>query len=207
MLLEHTRIPGIVGPKLRDCCGGNVVGRSTVRSVPVPPRVRAIPWVVLEDEVIAQIAESLPELTPNRGSIDSGERGIAVRSSRNGESGRGRMGGAPPRSRLAERQRHGDRGEELPTSEHQRLPGYGSPRQASREIRLRNPADIQQARRLFERHRRASGLRWWSPYEASWMNVTLFDRARSALRVSSVRALTVDDTDVTEAADFFALRA
>jgi hypothetical protein len=63
-----------------------------------------------------------------------------------------------------------------------------------------------QARSRFERHPRASGLRWWSTYEASWMNLTIFDRAASALRVRSVRALTVADTAVIEAAEFFGLR-
>jgi len=39
------------------------------------------------------------------------------------------------------------------------------------------------------------------------MNVTLFDRAASQLRVHSVRALGVDDPAVMEAADFVGLRA
>ena len=38
------------------------------------------------------------------------------------------------------------------------------------------------------------------------MNVTLFDRAATKLRVHSVRALTLDDPAVIEAADFFGLR-
>jgi hypothetical protein len=63
-----------------------------------------------------------------------------------------------------------------------------------------------QARRLHDRHPAASGLQWWSTYEALWMNVTLFDRAATKLRVRSVRALTLDDPAVIEAADFFAFR-
>jgi hypothetical protein len=63
-----------------------------------------------------------------------------------------------------------------------------------------------QARRLYERHRDAVGLRWWSTYESTWANLTLFDRASDVLRVRSVRALAVDDPDVIEAADFFGLR-
>jgi hypothetical protein len=63
-----------------------------------------------------------------------------------------------------------------------------------------------QARRLHDRHPAASGLQWWSTYEALWMNVTLFDRAATKLRVRSVRALTLDDPAVIEAADFFGLR-
>jgi hypothetical protein len=63
-----------------------------------------------------------------------------------------------------------------------------------------------QARRLHERHTRAAGLSWWSSYEALWMNVTLFDRAAGALRVRLVRALSIDDAAVAEAARFFELR-
>ena len=85
------------------------------------PRARAVPRVVLEDEVIAQIAELPAELTSNLGNVDIGERRIAVRISRNCESGRARMGRAPPCGRLSESQRHGERGEELPSSEHWRL--------------------------------------------------------------------------------------
>jgi hypothetical protein len=45
------------------------------------------------------------------------------------------------------------------------------------------------ALRLFQRHRRATGLRWWSTIEASWINLTIFDRARRRLRVRSVELL------------------
>lgn len=64
-----------------------------------------------------------------------------------------------------------------------------------------------QARRLYERHANAAGLRWWSTYESTWANVTLFERSSDALRVQSVRALAIDDPDVLEAADFFGLRS
>ena len=62
-----------------------------------------------------------------------------------------------------------------------------------------------QAHTLHERYVRAAGLRWWSSYEALWMNVTLFDRAAPLLRLSSVRALAVGDAAVVEAAHFFGL--
>ena len=52
----------------------------------------------------------------------------------------------------------------------------------------------------------AAGLRWWSRWEALWANVTLFDRAAPALRLATVRALTLDDPAVLEAADLFGLR-
>ena len=64
-----------------------------------------------------------------------------------------------------------------------------------------------QARQLYELHRDALGLRWWSTYESTWANLTIFDRASASLRVRSVRALVVDDPDVIEAADFFGLRS
>lgn len=63
-----------------------------------------------------------------------------------------------------------------------------------------------QARRLHDHHAAATGLRWWSTYESLWMNVTLFDRAATQLRVQSVRALTVEDPAVVETADFLGLR-
>ena len=60
-----------------------------------------------------------------------------------------------------------------------------------------------QARLLYERHARAVGLRWWSSYEALWINVTLFDRGAGRLRVRSVRSLAIDDPAVIEAAQIF----
>ena len=76
-------------------------------------------------------------------------------------------------------------------------------RVATRDRRVTQP----QALALYVRHRRAAGVRWWSTYEGVWMNVTLFDRAISQLHVRAVRALTVEDPAVVEAADFFGLRA
>jgi hypothetical protein len=63
-----------------------------------------------------------------------------------------------------------------------------------------------QARALFAAHPDAAGIRWWSTYEATWINVTLFDRAAARLRVNDVRALTVADAAVVEAAQFFAMQ-
>ena len=62
-----------------------------------------------------------------------------------------------------------------------------------------------QARRLHAQHVAAAGLRWWSTYEALWVNVTLFDRAAARLRVASVQILTMGDPAVLEAAQFFGL--
>jgi hypothetical protein len=58
---------------------------------------------------------------------------------------------------------------------------------------------------LYERHTNAVGLRWWSTFEALWLNVTLFDRAASRIRLSAMRALTVDDREVRAAAEFMGL--
>jgi RES domain-containing protein len=63
-----------------------------------------------------------------------------------------------------------------------------------------------QARALYERHPDAAGLRWWSTFESQWLNVTLFDRAAAALRLSSVRTLPVEDEEVSAAADVLGLR-
>jgi hypothetical protein len=64
-----------------------------------------------------------------------------------------------------------------------------------------------QALALHDRHVNAAGVRWWSTYEATWINVTLFERAATRIRVRSVRPLTLEDPIVVEAADFFGLRA
>ncbi len=64
-----------------------------------------------------------------------------------------------------------------------------------------------QARRLHAKHARAVGLRWWSAYESLWMHVTLFDRAVGQLRVRQVRALTVHDPAVIDAAHRFGMRS
>lgn len=63
-----------------------------------------------------------------------------------------------------------------------------------------------QALTLHAAHKKAAGIRWWSTFEATWMNVTLFDRARRQLRVANVRALTTADPAVLEAADYFGMR-
>jgi RES domain len=57
----------------------------------------------------------------------------------------------------------------------------------------------------FERHFEAAGLRWWSTLEASWIQVTLFDRALSGLSVHDVQTLTIDHEAVTTAASYLGL--
>jgi hypothetical protein len=63
-----------------------------------------------------------------------------------------------------------------------------------------------QARALYEKFASLAGLRWWSVYESQWMHITLFERAGKALRLRSVRPLTLEDPAVDEAAEFFGLR-
>ncbi|MEX1127458.1 MAG: RES domain-containing protein [Vicinamibacterales bacterium] len=73
---------------------------------------------------------------------------------------------------------------------------------ATREREITQP----QARALHAKHTGAAGLRWWSTYESLWMHVTLFDRAARDLRLKEVRALTIDDAAVAEAAQRFAMQ-
>jgi hypothetical protein len=75
-------------------------------------------------------------------------------------------------------------------------------RVATREREVTQP----QARTLFEGHRRAAGLRWWSTFESLWANVTLFDRAASALKLASVKKLELADEEILSAADVLGLR-
>lgn len=54
---------------------------------------------------------------------------------------------------------------------------------------------------LFGGHPGAAGLRWWSTFEASWANATIFDRSAASLRVVAARELTAADPVVAEARD------
>jgi hypothetical protein len=76
----------------------------------------------------------------------------------------------------------------------------------SRVATRRRDVTRPQARALHERHPDAAGLRWWSTFESLWANVTLFDRAASALRLASVRALDLADEEILSAADVLGLR-
>jgi hypothetical protein len=78
------------------------------------------------------------------------------------------------------------------------------PSQVATTDRTRTRGD---AARLFDAHPDAAGLRWWSTLEASWINVTLFDRAAGALRLRNVRALAAADDAVQAAARFLGLGA
>jgi hypothetical protein len=60
------------------------------------------------------------------------------------------------------------------------------------------------AARLHEAHENAAGLRWWSTLESSWINVTLFDRAKR-LRAGAAETLTPEHAAVAEAAELLGL--
>jgi RES domain len=62
-----------------------------------------------------------------------------------------------------------------------------------------------QAVALFQSHGGVVGLRWWSTFESLWPNVTLFDRAETALDLADVRPLEVGDDVLLEAAEFLGL--
>ena len=62
-----------------------------------------------------------------------------------------------------------------------------------------------QALALYRRYRFAAGLRWWSTFEALWTNFTVFERAARRLRLRDVRALSLADPAVVEAAGFLGL--
>jgi RES domain len=62
-----------------------------------------------------------------------------------------------------------------------------------------------QAEGLFDAHPRAAGIRWWSTFESTWMNVTLFDRASRQLRAQRCEPLTLAHPAVVEAAEFLGL--
>lgn len=82
---------------------------------------------------------------------------------------------------------------------------------AAEELRPSGVATRRRARtqayaaRLFGAHPAAAGLRWWSTLEASWINVTLFDRAGPRLRVDEVAELDPGQPAVAAAAEALGL--
>jgi RES domain len=62
-----------------------------------------------------------------------------------------------------------------------------------------------QATSLFRSHPEAAALRWWSAYEATWAQLSVFDRATRRLGLEDVTPLTVDLPEVNEAATFLGL--
>jgi hypothetical protein len=76
----------------------------------------------------------------------------------------------------------------------------------SRVATRQRPVTQRLAAELFERHRDAAALLWWSTLEASWLNATVFGRAAPSLSVKRTQRLTPDHPLVREAAAFLALR-
>ena len=74
---------------------------------------------------------------------------------------------------------------------------------ATRRRELTQP----QALELHGRHPGAAALRWWSVFESTWANYTVFDRAGAALRLREVRRLGEGDAAVAEAADLLGISA
>jgi len=58
---------------------------------------------------------------------------------------------------------------------------------------------------LFTEYPDAAGMRWWSTFEGTWMNWTLFDRAAGALELVEVAEARLDDPSVREAAELLGL--
>ncbi len=81
------------------------------------------------------------------------------------------------------------------------------------DVRLR-PSEVatnvraatqEQAERIFDERPDAVGLRWWSTLEASFINVTLYDRAAPGLRFTQATPLTLSHPAVVEAAEMLGL--
>ncbi len=62
-----------------------------------------------------------------------------------------------------------------------------------------------QAERIFDERPDVMGLRWWSTLEASFINVTLYDRAAPRLRFTQATPLTLSHPAVVEAAEMLGL--
>ena len=65
--------------------------------------------------------------------------------------------------------------------------------------------DVTQPQALALYRAGAAGIRWWSTFEATWANVTLFDRGTRRLRLGDIAALDVGHAAVREAADFLGI--
>jgi RES domain len=58
---------------------------------------------------------------------------------------------------------------------------------------------------LYRAHPEAAAVRWWSTLEASWINLTVFDRAAPRLTATEVAELRIDDSVVRNAAALLGL--
>jgi hypothetical protein len=75
------------------------------------------------------------------------------------------------------------------------------------QVATRRRATTQrQAAELFGRHDELGALLWWSTLEASWRNVTLFDRTAGMLSLIACEQLDVEHDLVAQAAAVLGLR-
>jgi hypothetical protein len=65
--------------------------------------------------------------------------------------------------------------------------------------------DVTQPQALAIHRRGGDGIRWWSTFEASWANVTLFDRAVRRLRVRDVQEVRLEVPAVREACELLGI--
>jgi hypothetical protein len=70
--------------------------------------------------------------------------------------------------------------------------------------RLRSTTQ-RQAARLHRAHPRAVALRWWSTIESMLANLTIFDRGAPMLELEERRQLSLDDPEVSSAAELLGL--
>jgi RES domain len=61
------------------------------------------------------------------------------------------------------------------------------------------------AARLYDEHPDSAGLRWWSTLEASFANLTLYDRTAPSLSLDGVEPLTLAHTATRDAAEMLGL--
>jgi hypothetical protein len=65
--------------------------------------------------------------------------------------------------------------------------------------------DVTQPQALALYRAGAAGIRWWSTFEATWANVTLFDRSARRLRLGDVAPLDIAHPAVRDAAEFLGI--
>jgi hypothetical protein len=70
--------------------------------------------------------------------------------------------------------------------------------------RLR-PTTQRQAARLYQAHPQVVALRWWSTIESMLANLTIFDRGAPMLELKERRRLSLDDPEVSAAAELLGL--
>ena len=70
--------------------------------------------------------------------------------------------------------------------------------------RLR-PTTQRHAARLYQTHPRVVALRWWSTIESMLANLTIFDRGAPMLELKERRRLSLDDPEVSAAAELLGL--